>query len=55
MESRTENISVKLEDEVIVMVEATLLGGEEDVNFDILPFEQITSAVEAIARMMAKT
>ena len=55
MESRTEPIEVQLDDDVTIMVEATVLGGEEEVDFDIVPFQQVTKAVEVIAAAMAKT
>ncbi len=56
MESRNEIIPVKVSDSVTVMVEATALGGEEDVGVgEILDFQGITDAVEAIAGAMTKT
>lgn len=55
MEPRTEIIPVQIDDDVTVMVEATLLGGEEDVAIDIQPFQRVTNAVEAIARSVVQT
>ncbi len=56
MESRNEIIPVKVSDSVTVMVEATALGGEEDVGVgEILDFQGVTDAVEAIADAMTKT
>ena len=52
MESRNEIIPVKVSDSVTVMVEATALGGEEDVGVgEILDFQGVTDAVEAIAEV----
>ncbi|MEM7556556.1 MAG: CU044_2847 family protein [Cyanobacteria bacterium P01_A01_bin.84] len=55
MDSCTENIPVQLDNDVNIMIEATLLGGEEEVDFDFLPFEQVTNAVEVIANSMTQT
>lgn len=54
MESRTERIPVRVSEEVTVMVEATMLGGEENVGLNVRPFEQVTKAVEAIATSMVQ-
>lgn len=48
MESRTEIIPLKLPDGREVKIEATPIG-EEDVAFDIRPFEEVTDAIEGIA------
>ena len=55
MDSRTENIPIQLDNGVDVLIETTMLGGEEEVDFDFLPFNQVTRAVEAIADSMAQT
>ncbi len=49
MKRRTETIPVELADGVIMNVEATVLSGEEDVAFDVLSFENVTTAIERIA------
>jgi len=41
-DTQTENIPLKLENGTQILIEATVLGGEEDVDFDFLPFEQVT-------------
>ena len=55
MDSRIENIPIQLDNGVDILIETTMLGGEEEVDFDFLPFNQVTRAVEAIADSMAQT
>jgi hypothetical protein len=57
MASRTEIVSVQLDDGTIVKVKATALGGDEDVlDLDkILPFKQVTDTIERIAGVMLAT
>lgn len=50
MNQRTELIPVRLKDGSDVMVEVTLLGGEEQVGFrENFTFESITKNIEAIS------
>jgi hypothetical protein len=55
MESRTEIIPVQINNNVQVMVEATIIGTEEDVAIDIRPFQDVTDAIEAITSAMVQT
>lgn len=56
MEPDTEIVSVKIDEKVTLLVEATALGGEEDVGIgDILDFQEVTDAIEAIANSLTKT
>lgn len=55
MESRTEVVPVQINDNVQVMVEATVIGSEEDVAIDIRPFREVTDAIEAIAGAVVQT
>lgn len=54
-DTQTENIPLELENGTQIFIEATVLGGEEDVSFDFLPFEQVTQTIEAIANSMSQT
>jgi tetrahydromethanopterin S-methyltransferase subunit B len=55
MESRTEVVPVQINNNVQVMVEATVVGSEEDVAIDIRPFQEVTDAIEAITSAMVQT
>ena len=55
MEPSTEIIPVQVTDNVTVMVEATSLGGEEDVASQLLSFSAVTDAIEAISGAIAST
>lgn len=55
IESRTEIVPVQINNNIQVMVEATILGGEEDVAIDIRPFQEVTDAIEAITSAMVQT
>ena len=48
-EPRTEVVPVRLADGTVVRVQATALGGEEDVAFGVKSFEDVRKAVEGIA------
>ena len=52
MESRSEYIQVKLADDQVILVEAAMLGGEEDVSFQLPKFEEVLSAIEGVAGAM---
>ena len=55
MEKRTEIVSMQIEDNTIVKVEASSLGGEEDVLDikEILPFKEVTNTIETKGLVMA--
>ena len=56
MNNNTEIIPVRISDQVTIMVEATSLGGEEDVSVtDALNFSEVTNAIEAIANSVTET
>ena len=57
MESQTEIITAQLEDGTTVKVKASALGGDEDVVDleKILPFREVTDAIESIAGAMVTT
>lgn len=49
MESRHAIVPVQLASGVKMHVEATMLGGEEDVAFRVLSFKDVTDTIEGIA------
>ena len=57
MESQSEIVSIQLDNGTIVKVRAPVVGGYEDVvSLDaLLPFENVTNTIEAIAGAMTKT
>ncbi len=55
MELRREIVPVQLANSVTMRVEATLLGSEEDVAFNILPFQEVSDAIESIASTFTTT
>lgn len=55
MESRTEIITVNVADGKQIKVEVTAIGGEEDVSSSIQSFEQVTGAIEGIAKSVLGT
>ncbi len=52
MTSRQQIIPVQLPDQVKIQVEATVLGGEEDVSFRVQSFQGVIDAIESIAASM---
>jgi Trypsin-co-occurring domain 1 len=54
MEARTETIETELENGQHIHVEAVALRGEE-VLADFLPFEEVTNAIEGIAKTVVAT
>jgi hypothetical protein len=52
MEPRQAIVPVQLADGVKMHVEATMLGGEEEVAFKILSFKEVTDTIESIAGSM---
>jgi hypothetical protein len=55
MELRREIVPVQFANGVAMRVEATLLGGEEDVAFNILSFREVSDAIESIASTFTAT
>ena len=57
MESRTETISMQLEDDIEVKVQASVLGGEVNVLDleKVLPFKEVADAIEGIAGAVLAT
>ena len=53
--TRTTIVPILLPNGKQILVEATLLPGEEDVSFKALPAEQIFDAVEGIAQAVVTT
>jgi hypothetical protein len=51
MESQTKTIPMELEDGTVIQVEASILGGEEDVlDYEqVIPFKAVTDTLERIA------
>ena len=49
MEARTEIIKTQLANGAIVYIQATVLGGEEEVAFSLPSFKEVTDAIEGIA------
>jgi hypothetical protein len=52
MTSRQQIVPVQLPDQVKIQVEATVLGGEEDVSFRVQSFQGVIDAIESIASAM---
>jgi len=57
MESQSEVVSIQLDNGAIVKVRAPVVGGYEEVLSldDLLPFEEVTNTIEAIAGAITKT
>ena len=49
MEARTEIIKTELANGTIMLIQATVLGGEEEVAFTLPTFKEVTNAIEGIA------
>jgi Trypsin-co-occurring domain 1 len=54
-EARTEIVEAELEGGQTIRIQATSLGGQERVVFDLLPFKEVTDALEGIARSVMAT
>ena len=52
MTARQQIVPVQLPDQVKIQVEATVLGGEEDVSFRVQSFQGVIDAIESIASAM---
>jgi hypothetical protein len=55
METRTEIIKAELANGSILYIQATTLGGEEEVSFTVPSFKEVTTAIEGIAESIAAT
>jgi hypothetical protein len=55
METRTEIIKAELANGTILHIQATALGGEEQVSFTVPSFKEVTAAIEGIAESIAAT
>jgi hypothetical protein len=54
-ETSAEIIPVKLDDDLVIHIQATSLGGEERVGAGIPSFKEVTDAIEGIANAVVKT
>ena len=55
METRTEIIKTELANGGTLHIQATILGGEEEVVFALPSFEGVTHAIEGIAQSVVST
>lgn len=55
METRTEIIKAELPNGGILCIQATALGGEEEVAFTLPSFNEVTRAIEGIAESVVTT
>jgi hypothetical protein len=55
METRTEIIKAELANGTILHIQATALGGEEEVAFTLPSFREVTNAIEGIAESVVMT
>ena len=55
METRTEIIKAELANGGTLHIQATILGGEEEVVFALPSFEGVTHAIEGIAQSVVST
>jgi hypothetical protein len=55
MEEKTEIVNTQLANGAILRVQATRLGGEEDVAFTLPSFQGVTDAIEGIATTIVTT
>jgi hypothetical protein len=53
VETRTEIIKAELANGAILHIQATVLGGEEEVAFTLPSFKEVADAIEGIAGSMA--
>jgi hypothetical protein len=49
VEARTDIVKAELANGTLLNIQATVLGGEEDVAFTLPPFTEVTDAIEGIA------
>jgi Trypsin-co-occurring domain 1 len=55
MQTRTEIIKADLVNGTTLHIQATVLGGEEEVAFTLPSFQEVTDAIEGIAASMVTT
>jgi Trypsin-co-occurring domain 1 len=55
MDTRTEIVKAELANGTIVNIQATALGGEEEVGFALPSFKEVTDAIEGIAESLVAT
>ncbi|MGH2496284.1 MAG: CU044_2847 family protein [Ktedonobacteraceae bacterium] len=55
MEEKTEIIKTTLANGAVFHIQATVLGGEEEVAFTLPSFKGVTDAIEGIAESMTST
>jgi hypothetical protein len=55
MDTRTEVVKVKLGDGRFLNVEATVLGGEEEISLHLPAFREVTEMIEGIAQDLTQT
>jgi hypothetical protein len=53
--SRTQIVPVKINEQVTVMVEVKAVGGEQDVSSQMLSFQDLTDAIEGITGAIANS
>jgi hypothetical protein len=54
-QSRSEVISVKVKENVTVLVEARSFGGEREVSDQLFDFQSVADTIEAITESIAAT
>jgi hypothetical protein len=55
VETRTEIIEAELANGSTLHIQATVLGGEEEVAFTLLSFKEVTDAIEGIGQSVLTT
>ena len=55
MQSKTQVVPLKIGDNKSLKVEATILGGDQDVASNFLEFESVTDAIEDISNAVVGT
>ncbi len=55
MKTRDEIITAELANGALLHIQATILGGEEEVGFSLASFKEVTSAIEGIAESVVTT
>lgn len=55
METRTEIIKAELANGAILHIQATVLGGDEEVAFTLPSFKEVADAIEGIAESIVTT
>jgi Trypsin-co-occurring domain 1 len=55
VEAKTEIVKAELANGTILHIQATILGGEEEVAFTLPSFKEVTDAIEGIAESVITT